>query len=55
VGYTDPARAIERTVEAAVAEGRTTTDIGGPLGTREVGDWIASHLHPSSAHSRPAS
>ena len=26
---------------AAVAAGQTTADIGGPLGTRDVGDWIA--------------
>ncbi len=44
LGRVDEARAIERAVEAAVAAGQTTTDIGGPLGTREVGDWIAGEV-----------
>ena len=42
LGARDEAEAIERAVEAAVAAGQTTTDIGGTLGTREVGDWIAA-------------
>jgi 3-isopropylmalate dehydrogenase len=41
LGHRDAAVAVERAVEAAVAAGQTTTDIGGSLGTREVGDWIA--------------
>jgi 3-isopropylmalate dehydrogenase len=45
LGHKDAAAAIERTVEAAVREGKTTTDIGGSLGTREVGDWIEDHIH----------
>jgi 3-isopropylmalate dehydrogenase len=44
LGRNDEARAIESAVEAAVHAGHTTTDIGGKLGTREVGDWIAGHL-----------
>src|SRR5262245_43367717 len=42
LGRTDEARRIEGAVEAAVAAGQATTDIGGKLGTREVGDWIAA-------------
>ena len=45
-------RAIERAVEAAVHAGQTTTDIGGTLGTREVGDWIAARLPVSCGHTR---
>ena len=41
LGARDEAAAIEAAVEAAVAAGQTTTDIGGTLGTRQVGDWIA--------------
>ena len=41
LGASDEAKAIEEAVADAVAEGQTTTDIGGTLGTREVGDWIA--------------
>ncbi len=37
LGRTDEARRIERAVEAAVHAGQTTADIGGTLGTREVG------------------
>ena len=48
LGAIDESRAIESAVEAAVAEGRTTGDIGGPLGTREVGDWIARKLEAGS-------
>ena len=42
VGWKDEAKRIEAAVEAAVREGQTTTDIGGTLGTSQVGDWIAS-------------
>jgi 3-isopropylmalate dehydrogenase len=41
LGRTDEARRIEAAVEAAVHAGQTTVDIGGTLGTREVGDRIA--------------
>ena len=40
---TKPGRS-KRAVEAAIAAGQTTTDIGGSLGTREVGDWIAEAI-----------
>ena len=41
LGRTEEAKAMEAAVEAAVQAGQTTVDIGGGLGTREVGDWIA--------------
>ena len=44
LGAVDEAKAIERTVEAAIAQNQTTSDIGGSLGTREVGDWIAKRI-----------
>ena len=44
LGARDESKAIEAAVEAAIAEGKTTADIGGGLGTREVGDWIAARL-----------
>jgi 3-isopropylmalate dehydrogenase len=43
-GRLDEARAIERAVTAAVSGGHTTPDIGGAMGTREVGDWIAQEV-----------
>lgn len=42
LGWTAESAAIESAVEGAVAAGTTTTDIGGTLGTREVGDLIAA-------------
>jgi 3-isopropylmalate dehydrogenase len=44
LGRTEEARAIEAAVEAAVGENRTTPDIGGGWGTRDVGDWIAQQF-----------
>jgi 3-isopropylmalate dehydrogenase len=44
LGWKDEASAIDCAVEKAVREGQTTADIGGRLGTREVGDWIANHV-----------
>jgi 3-isopropylmalate dehydrogenase len=41
LGWQEESRVIESAVERAVREGQTTADIGGRLGTREVGDWIA--------------
>ncbi|HTZ98946.1 MAG TPA: isocitrate/isopropylmalate family dehydrogenase [Candidatus Aquilonibacter sp.] len=43
-GWAAEAKAIEDAVRAAVCEGKTTRDLGGSLGTREVGDWLASHV-----------
>jgi 3-isopropylmalate dehydrogenase len=44
LGWTTEGAAIERAVERAVHDGQTTADIGGTLGTREVGDVIVSLL-----------
>ena len=44
VGLADAAQAVERAVIACVAEGKTTRDIGGTLGTREVGDAVLAKL-----------
>ena len=43
-GRTEEAAAIERAVTEAVAAGETTTDIGGSLGTSEVGDRIVARI-----------
>jgi len=43
-GLEDEATAIEQAVEAALAEGQTTSDLGGALSTADVGAWIASHV-----------
>jgi 3-isopropylmalate dehydrogenase len=44
LGAKQEAAAIEAAVEAAIAANQTTTDIGGTLGTREVGDFIAKTI-----------
>jgi 3-isopropylmalate dehydrogenase len=44
LGWTEEAQRIEDAVRWAVDQDRTTADIGGKLGTREVGDAIASRL-----------
>ncbi len=38
---------IEKVVAEAVHEGKTTADLGGRLGTREVGDWVCERLESS--------
>ena len=44
VGEAASGAAVERAVRAAIAAGVGTPDIGGSLGTRAVGDWIATHV-----------
>jgi len=44
LGRVDEARAIERAVEAAVAAGETTQDVGGRLGTSDVGARVATRI-----------
>ena len=44
VGWKDEAARIDAAVEAAVHEGQTTGDIGGKLGTTQVGDWVAKRV-----------
>lgn len=41
---TRESKVIEDAVAVAVAADHTTSDIGGSLGTREVGDWIAEKI-----------
>jgi 3-isopropylmalate dehydrogenase len=39
-----PADMLRKAVRAAVRSRQTTADIGGPLGTREAGDWLAAYV-----------
>src|SRR6187401_1903667 len=48
LGAKDESKAIETAVETAITQNQTTTDIGGKLGTREVGDFIAAQLKVKS-------
>lgn len=44
LGLSNPADQIESAVLEAVHQKKTTQDIGGSLGTREAGDWVASRV-----------
>ncbi len=46
LGLGPAARLIDAAVLAAVQEKQATADIGGKLGTKEAGDWIASRITP---------
>jgi 3-isopropylmalate dehydrogenase len=41
LGWTAEAAAIDAAVRAAVRDNQVTPDVGGPLGTREAGAYIA--------------
>ena len=43
-GLNDEAKAVEAAVEAALAGGHCTADVGGSLGTKATGEWIADHV-----------
>lgn len=44
LGFAREAADIEACVADAIHQDKTTPDLGGELGTREVGDWICGHL-----------
>jgi len=44
LGFADAARKIEAAVLEAVRQKKTTQDVGGSLGTKEVGEWIAKQV-----------
>jgi 3-isopropylmalate dehydrogenase len=45
LGFSEAAGKIEAAVLDAVRDKRTTQDVGGSLGTKEIGDWVVQHLH----------
>jgi 3-isopropylmalate dehydrogenase len=47
LGMTAEGAKIEAAVLEAVRSAQTTTDIGGTLGTREAGEWVASRIAQS--------
>jgi 3-isopropylmalate dehydrogenase len=47
LGYTREATLIEQAVRQAVNEDKTTSDLGGKLGTKEAGDAVCDFLHHS--------
>jgi 3-isopropylmalate dehydrogenase len=44
IDWPKEARAIETAVQAAIKEGKTTQDLGGNMGTKQVGDCVAEKL-----------
>jgi 3-isopropylmalate dehydrogenase len=48
LGLTEEAAAIEAAVKGAVVSGQGTKEIGGALGTRETGDYIAAQIAAST-------
>jgi 3-isopropylmalate dehydrogenase len=47
------AELIRDAVRAAVREGKTTADLGGNMGTREVGDWLAERISKRGSAGAP--
>jgi 3-isopropylmalate dehydrogenase len=43
-GWEGESRSVEQAVRAALREGKTPAELGGSLGTREVGDWVANQI-----------
>jgi 3-isopropylmalate dehydrogenase len=44
LGWMREANAIETAVREALREGKTPAELGGSLGTREMGDWLANSV-----------
>ena len=49
LGMNQQANKLREVVRAAVREKQTTADIGGKLGTREAGDWLAARVQRESS------
>jgi 3-isopropylmalate dehydrogenase len=44
LGLEREAAAVQNAVRAAVREGKTTPDLGGKMGTKELGNWLAERI-----------
>ncbi|MGH9702772.1 MAG: 3-isopropylmalate dehydrogenase [Candidatus Acidiferrales bacterium] len=44
LGWTKEAEAVEASVRAAIRDRKTTPDLGGACGTRQVGAWLAEYV-----------
>ena len=44
LGWDEEGAAIKAAVRTVVLENHTTKDLGGSLGTREAGDWLANYI-----------
>ncbi|MFQ5816768.1 MAG: 3-isopropylmalate dehydrogenase [Terriglobia bacterium] len=52
LGLTAEAGWVEQAVRAAIQQNQTTVDLGGSLGTRQVGDWLANYISAKFSASR---
>jgi 3-isopropylmalate dehydrogenase len=44
LGWNAEAEKIDRAVRVALQEGKTAAELGGTMGTVEIGDWVANHV-----------
>jgi len=44
LGWKRESEAIEAAVRAALREGKTPAELGGSMGTREVGGWLTNSV-----------
>ncbi len=54
LGLEKEAELIRDAVRAAVREGKTTADLNGDMGTREVGDWLVERISKRGSVGAPA-
>ena len=50
LGWKRESETIEAAVRAALREGKTPAELGGSMGTREVGEWLANSIAKAGAH-----
>jgi 3-isopropylmalate dehydrogenase len=53
LGLQQEAAAVEAAVKQSVVSNNGTAEIGGSLGTKETGDFIAAHVQPPTRNSKP--
>jgi isocitrate/isopropylmalate dehydrogenase len=44
LGWKREAKAIDAAVHGALREGKTPAELGGMMGTREIGEWLANSV-----------
>lgn len=50
LGWPNEGSALRAAVRAAVAAKQITKDVGGPVGTREAGEWMANYIAREGKH-----
>jgi 3-isopropylmalate dehydrogenase len=48
LGWVEEGRLLDAAVRASLREGKATPDLGGSMGTKELGDWLAQHVTKNS-------